>query len=171
MRAKVKVIGMMPAHPGWWYVCSPKDEEPFARPILGWALVQREEDIGPYLIPLEGPLGGFLPDYLFFDGGDPPSGPFVQARSAEEAIERACGASRFRPEDLEKPVDALDGSVRVRRLFKALDLKTVGDVVRLCEHQILGAPGVGPTTLNVLVHRLGERGLRLRSCRCGLPDR
>lgn len=69
-------------------------------------------------------------------------------------------------EALELQISTLNLSVRCHRaLVERLGLQRVGDILLYSEEDLLGMPNFGITSLNELLGKLGEFGLRLRSGR------
>jgi DNA-directed RNA polymerase subunit alpha len=63
---------------------------------------------------------------------------------------------------LATPVAQIEFSVRARRALEMLEVKTLGDLAAKTEPELLGCRNFGQTSLNEIVQRLAEYGLRLR---------
>jgi DNA-directed RNA polymerase subunit alpha len=63
---------------------------------------------------------------------------------------------------LANPVSRIEFSVRVRRALERLNVKTLGELASKTEAELLGCRNFGQTSLNEVVQRLAEYGLRLR---------
>src|SRR6516164_9968762 len=68
--------------------------------------------------------------------------------------------SRF-SQVLEIPVTDFELSVRSRNCLKKLNIKTLGDLTRVNEAQLLSSKNFGETSLNEIKDILGTKGLRL----------
>ena len=64
---------------------------------------------------------------------------------------------------LSKPVDDLQLSVRARKCIQKLTIRTIGDMTRTTEAELLGCKNFGVTSLNEINKALGAVGLSLRS--------
>ena len=64
---------------------------------------------------------------------------------------------------LSKPVDDLQLSVRARKCLQKLNIRTIGDIVRRTEAELLGVKNFGATSLNEIKKAVGNLGLSLRS--------
>ena len=64
---------------------------------------------------------------------------------------------------LSKPVDDLQLSVRARKCIQKLNIRTIGDMTRTTEAELLGCKNFGVTSLNEINKALGNLGLSLRS--------
>jgi DNA-directed RNA polymerase subunit alpha len=64
---------------------------------------------------------------------------------------------------LTKPVDDLQLSVRARKCLDKLSMRTLGDVTRKTEAELLGCKNFGVTSLNEIKQSLTQMGLALRS--------
>jgi DNA-directed RNA polymerase subunit alpha len=62
-----------------------------------------------------------------------------------------------------KPVDDLQLSVRARKCLQRLNVRTIGDLTRKTEAELLGCKNFGVTSLNEIKRTLGNLGLSLRS--------
>ena len=63
---------------------------------------------------------------------------------------------------LATPISQIEFSVRVRRALERLNVKALGDLAQKTEAELLGCRNFGQTSLNEVVQRLAEYGLRLR---------
>jgi DNA-directed RNA polymerase subunit alpha len=84
-------------------------------------------------------------------------GPSEPSETPEPEIE---------PEDkgiLTKPVDDLQLSVRARRAMQLLTIRTLGDLVRKTDAELLGCKNFGVTSLNEVKKALSNFGLSLRT--------
>jgi DNA-directed RNA polymerase subunit alpha len=66
------------------------------------------------------------------------------------------------PDPTKRPVTELDLSVRSRRIVDLLKIRTIGDLVRKTEAELLACPNFGQTSLNEIKTKLDELGLALR---------
>jgi len=64
---------------------------------------------------------------------------------------------------LDKPVDDLRLSVRARKCLQKLDIRTLGDLVRRTDAELLGCKNFGVTSLNEIKKALGNLGLSTRT--------
>lgn len=64
---------------------------------------------------------------------------------------------------LSKPVDDLQLSVRARKCIQKLNIRTIGDMTRTTEAELLGCKNFGVTSLNEINKALGNLGLSLRT--------
>ncbi len=64
---------------------------------------------------------------------------------------------------LSKPVDDLQLSVRARKCIQKLKIRTIGDMTRTTEAELLGCKNFGVTSLNEINKALGSIGLSLRT--------
>jgi len=64
---------------------------------------------------------------------------------------------------LSKPVDDLQLSVRARKCIQKLNIRTIGDMTRTTDAELLGCKNFGVTSLNEINKALGAVGLSLRS--------
>jgi DNA-directed RNA polymerase subunit alpha len=69
-------------------------------------------------------------------------------------------ASNFR-QVLEIPVTDFELSVRSRNCLKKMNIKTLGDLTRVSEQQLLASKNFGETSLDEIKQILGTKGLRL----------
>src|SRR5947209_15444145 len=68
--------------------------------------------------------------------------------------------SRF-SQVLEIPVTDFELSVRSRNCLKKMNIKTLGDLTRVSEQQLLSSKNFGETSLEEIKEMLGSKGLRL----------
>lgn len=61
----------------------------------------------------------------------------------------------------EKPITDFDWTVRVERTLRRLRIRTIGDLARRTEHELLSMPNFGPTSLVEVERQLHSVGLRL----------
>lgn len=69
------------------------------------------------------------------------------------------------PEDqgmLSKPIDDLQLSVRARKCLQKLNMRTIGELVRMTDAELLGCKNFGVTSLNEINKALATLGLSLR---------
>ncbi|GAI47778.1 unnamed protein product, partial [marine sediment metagenome] len=64
---------------------------------------------------------------------------------------------------LSKPVDDLQLSVRARKCLQKLNIRTIGDLIRRTDAELLGVKNFGVTSLNEIKKAIGNLGLSLRS--------
>jgi len=64
---------------------------------------------------------------------------------------------------LSKPVDDLQLSVRARKCLQKLNIRTIGDLIRRTDAELLGVKNFGVTSLNEIKKTLANIGLFLRS--------
>jgi len=64
---------------------------------------------------------------------------------------------------LNKPVDDLQLSVRARKCLQKLNIRTIGDLIRRTDAELLGVKNFGVTSLNEIKKVIGNLGLSLRS--------
>jgi len=64
---------------------------------------------------------------------------------------------------LSKPIDDLQLSVRSRKCLQKLDLRTLDDLTRRTEAELLGCKNFGVTSLNEIKKAIGNLGLSLRT--------
>lgn len=64
---------------------------------------------------------------------------------------------------LNKPVTDLQLSVRARKCLQKLDIRTIGDLTRKTEAELLGCKNFGMTSLNEIQKAINNLGLSLRS--------
>ena len=64
---------------------------------------------------------------------------------------------------LNKPIGDLQWSVRVRKAIQKLNMRTVGDLTRTTEAELLGCKNFGVTSLNEIKRTLANLGLSLRT--------
>jgi len=64
---------------------------------------------------------------------------------------------------LSKPVDDLQLSVRARKCIQKLNIRTIGDMTRTTDAELLGCKNFGVTSLTEINKALGNIGLSLRS--------
>ncbi len=62
-----------------------------------------------------------------------------------------------------KSVDDLQLSVRARKCLQKLNIRTLGDLTRRTEAELLGVKNFGVTSLNEIKKAIGNIGLSLRS--------
>jgi DNA-directed RNA polymerase subunit alpha len=63
---------------------------------------------------------------------------------------------------LSKPLEDLQLSVRSRKCLQTLSVRTLGDLIRKTEAELLGCKNFGVTSLNEIKKGLGKFGLSLR---------
>jgi len=77
------------------------------------------------------------------------------------------GATRKAPDKdqaiLNKPVEELNLSVRSRKCLQKLNIRTIGDLVRRTDAELLGCKNFGVTSLNEIKKVLEQYGLSLRT--------
>lgn len=81
---------------------------------------------------------------------------FATAETPEEIDEEEQGI-------LNKPIDDLQLSVRCRKGLQKLNIRTIGDLTRTTEAELLGCKNFGVTSLNEITKAIGNIGLALRS--------
>ena len=64
---------------------------------------------------------------------------------------------------LNKPIDDLQLSVRARKALQKLNIRTLGDLTRRTDAELLGCKNFGVTSLNEIKKAIGNLGLSLRS--------
>jgi DNA-directed RNA polymerase subunit alpha len=64
---------------------------------------------------------------------------------------------------LSKPIDDLQLSVRARKCLQKLNMRTIGELVRMTDAELLGCKNFGVTSLNEINKALTSLGLSLRS--------
>ena len=64
---------------------------------------------------------------------------------------------------LNKPIDDLQLSVRARKCLQKLDLRTLGDLTRKTDAELLGVKNFGVTSLNEIKKAINNLGLSLRA--------
>ena len=64
---------------------------------------------------------------------------------------------------LSKPIDDLQLSVRARKCLQKLDIRTLGDLTRKTDAELLGVKNFGVTSLNEIRKAIGNVGLSLRA--------
>ncbi len=64
---------------------------------------------------------------------------------------------------LNKPIDDLQLSVRARKCLEKLDLRTLGDLTRKTDAELLGVKNFGVTSLNEIKKAINNLGLSLRA--------
>jgi len=64
---------------------------------------------------------------------------------------------------LSKPIDDLRLSVRARKCLQKLDIRTLGDLVRKTDAELLGCKNFGVTSLNEIKKALSSLGLSMRT--------
>jgi DNA-directed RNA polymerase subunit alpha len=74
--------------------------------------------------------------------------------------EREAVNSRFN-QVLEMPVTDFELSVRSRNCLKKMNIRTLGDLTRVSEQQLLSSKNFGETSLNEIKHILTSKGLRI----------
>jgi len=83
-----------------------------------------------------------------------------ETSSAEaESLSEVGGASE---DMLNKPVEQLEVSVRAQKCLQSLKLKTLGDLAKKTEAELLGCKNFGVTSLNEIKQHLNDLGLSLR---------
>jgi DNA-directed RNA polymerase subunit alpha len=63
---------------------------------------------------------------------------------------------------LNKPISALELSVRARKALQLLNIATVGELASRTEAELMGVKNFGATSLHEIRERLGQHGLTLR---------
>ncbi|MHC4571319.1 MAG: tetratricopeptide repeat protein [Planctomycetota bacterium] len=86
----------------------------------------------------------------------------------EKQVASAEGSEQSVVEDedeglLNKPVDDLQLSVRARKCLQKLKIRTLGELMRRTEAELLGCKNFGVTSLNEIKKAIGNLGLSLRS--------
>ncbi|MEM7231335.1 MAG: DNA-directed RNA polymerase subunit alpha C-terminal domain-containing protein, partial [Planctomycetota bacterium] len=83
-------------------------------------------------------------------GAEPPSGrnPLEATASADE---------------LDRPIEDLNFSVRSRRCMERLEVRSVRDLINKTEVELMSAKNFGMTSLNEIKRKLAELGMSLRS--------
>jgi DNA-directed RNA polymerase subunit alpha len=64
---------------------------------------------------------------------------------------------------LNKPVDDLQLTVRARKCLQKLNIRTIGELTRRTDAELLGCKNFGVTSLNEIKKAIGNLGLSLRS--------
>ncbi|MCJ7693710.1 MAG: hypothetical protein MUO22_09895 [Sedimentisphaerales bacterium] len=64
---------------------------------------------------------------------------------------------------LSKPVDDLQLSVRARKCLQQLNLRTISELIRRTDAELLGCKNFGVTSLNEIKRAISKIGLSLRS--------
>jgi DNA-directed RNA polymerase subunit alpha len=64
---------------------------------------------------------------------------------------------------LNKPISALDLSVRARKALQLLNVQTIGDLATRTEAELMGVKNFGATSLTEIREKLGGFGLTLRT--------
>ena len=64
---------------------------------------------------------------------------------------------------LNKPIDDLSLSVRARKCLQKLSIRTIGELTRRTDAELLGCKNFGVTSLNEIKKSLTDLGLSLRS--------
>ena len=64
---------------------------------------------------------------------------------------------------LNKPAEDLQLSVRSRKCLEKLEIRTIGDLTRKTDAELLGCKNFGVTSLNEIRKAIGSIGLSLRS--------
>src|SRR3712207_9229407 len=96
----------------------------------------------------------------------PDGGPRLFLRDAEASQtmyynpEQEIANSRFN-QVLEIPVTDFELSVRSRNCLKKMNIRTLGDLTRVSEQQLLSSKNFGETSLAEIKEILGSKGLRL----------
>ncbi len=62
-----------------------------------------------------------------------------------------------------RPIAELDLSVRARRIIEMFKIRTIGDLCRKTEAELMSCPNFGQTSLNEIRTKLDELGLSLNS--------
>ncbi|RPI59183.1 MAG: hypothetical protein EHM48_09275, partial [Planctomycetaceae bacterium] len=60
------------------------------------------------------------------------------------------------------PIDRVDFSIRAKRALENLNLKTLGDLAKKSEVELMACKNFGQTSLNEIRQKLSEYGLTLR---------
>ncbi len=68
---------------------------------------------------------------------------------------------------LNKPISALDLSVRARKALQLLNISTVGELAARTEAELMGVKNFGTTSLDEINKKLGDLGLGLRALEAG----
>ena len=84
----------------------------------------------------------------------------VASQTQEYSPEEEHALSRF-SQVLEIPVTDFELSVRSRNCLKKMNIKTLGDLTRVSEAQLLSSKNFGETSLNEIKEILGTKSLRL----------
>lgn len=64
---------------------------------------------------------------------------------------------------LNRPISALDLSVRARKALQMLNIQTIGDLASRTEAELMGVKNFGQTSLDEVREKLGDLGLSLRT--------
>lgn len=86
-----------------------------------------------------------------------------QLASAETSERSAEGVEDRDEKLLKKSVDELQLSVRSRKCLQKLNIRTINDMVRRTEAELLGVKNFGVTSLNEIKKAIGKIGLSLRN--------
>jgi DNA-directed RNA polymerase subunit alpha len=86
--------------------------------------------------------------------------PVAEDPSASEYNQRNRQASEL-AEVLNQPIAELELSVRARNCLDSANLKTLADLVRLSETEVMNLKNLGKTSLTEIKTKLAERGLSL----------
>jgi len=86
--------------------------------------------------------------------------PFMAIEPAESSIVEEPAADQGL---LSKPIDDLQWSVRVKKALLKLNLRTIGELTRTTEAELLGCKNFGVTSLNEIKRVLANVGLSLRT--------
>jgi DNA-directed RNA polymerase subunit alpha len=84
----------------------------------------------------------------------------VASQTQEYSPEEEHALSRF-SQVLEIPVTDFELSVRSRNCLKKMNIKTLGDLTRVTEQQLLSSKNFGETSLAEIKEMMGSKGLRL----------
>ena len=85
------------------------------------------------------------------------------ASDASEPTEPSVAESRSDQGLLSKPITDLQWSVRARNALQKLNLRTIGELTRITEAELLGCKNFGVTSLNEVKRVLANLGLSLRT--------
>ena len=83
--------------------------------------------------------------------GDPSTSEFNQANRETSELEKVLSA----------PLTDLELSVRARNCLDGANLRTLHDLVRLSENEVINLKNLGKTSLTEIKNKLAERGLSL----------
>jgi DNA-directed RNA polymerase subunit alpha len=93
---------------------------------------------------------GMMPEDKQFGQADPVPAAVVKEPAADEGLTG-------------KPITDLQWSVRAKKALLRLNMRTVGDLTRVTEAELLGCKNFGVTSLNEVKRVLGNLGLSLRT--------
>jgi DNA-directed RNA polymerase subunit alpha len=88
---------------------------------------------------------------------------FKDVESCRDMIVEEAGDLQIRPRDrlLDTPLSDFELSVRARNCLKKMNIRSLGDLVRLTEAELLSYKNFGDTSLSEIKALLSKRGLRL----------